>query len=49
MKKSELYQTAMIAVVDSNLTADVKLEVLALLIDNKRVAEWSEKKEENIE
>lgn len=46
MKKSELYQTAMVAVVDSNLTADVKLEVLALLIDNKGVAEWSEKREE---
>lgn len=46
MKKSNLYQLAMIAVVDSDLHASVKLEVLEVLMEDKRVAEWSEKREE---
>lgn len=46
MKKSELYQIAMIAVVNSNfLNAGEKLEVLERLMEDKTMAGWSEKKE----
>ena len=46
MKKSNLYQLAMCAVIDSKLDSELKLEILELLMDDKRTAEWSEKREE---
>lgn len=47
MKKSERYKFAMMAVVNSLcLDASVKLDVLETLMEDKRVAEWSEKQEE---
>lgn len=47
MKKSERYQCAMVAVVNStSLDAEVKLEVLETLMDAKSVAEWMENKGE---
>lgn len=43
MKKSERYQYAMVAVVNStSLDAEVKLEVLETLMQDKSVAEWTE-------
>ena len=46
MKRSELYQMAMVAVVESGLPAPLKLDILEELMDAKRTAEWSEKREE---
>lgn len=46
MKKSEIYHIAMDAVLDSGYTNNIKLEVLAELIDRKSVAEFTEKQEE---
>ena len=46
MKKSELYNIAMDAVLDSGYSNEIKLEVLAELIDRKGVAEYSERVEE---
>ncbi len=45
MKKSEKYHAAMLAVLNSNLQNEVKLEVLDLLLDDKATAEWCEKRE----
>ena len=46
MKKSERYKFAMMAVVNSScLSAAVKLDVLETLVEDKRVAEWSENNE----
>ena len=53
MKKSEIYQVAMITVITNNsLTATDKLEIIAELMDKKETAEWAErieaeKQEEN--
>ena len=46
MRKSELYHIAMDAVLDSGYSNEIKLEVLAELIDRKGVAEFTEKQEE---
>lgn len=46
MKKSVLYQLAMLAVVDSKLDSELKLDVLEVLMNDKSTAEWSEKREE---
>ena len=46
MKKSEMYQAALIAVMESNMEVDTKLEVIDLLLDNRSSAIWSEKREE---
>lgn len=47
MKKSELYQLAMLSVVDDeSIEAADKLEVVEVLMNDKRIAEWSEKQEE---
>lgn len=46
MKKSEMYQAAMVAVVNSlKLEADVKLEVLEQLMNDKATAVWCESRE----
>lgn len=45
MKKSELYHEAMRAVVRSAPTVDVALEVLAVLMEDKKMAEYYEKHE----
>ena len=46
MKKSEKYQAAMIAVVNSiKLDAEVKLEVLERLMSDKSTAVWCENQE----
>lgn len=42
MKKSEIYNAAMLAVVDSNLLPHVKLEVVEQLMADKTVAEMCE-------
>lgn len=49
MKKSEVYNCAMIAVINSVFPAEMKLEVIEVLMNDKSVAEWSEKKEEDAE
>lgn len=50
MKKSERYHLAMIAVVDNErIEAADKLEVLATLMQDKSVAEWSERNEKQEE
>lgn len=46
MKKSVLYQLAMVAVVESKLESELKLDVLEVLMSDKSTAEWSEKREE---
>lgn len=47
MKKSEVYHKTMLLVVDSmKLSADDKLEILEVLLDNESMAKWSEKQEE---
>lgn len=46
MKKSELYQAALIAVMESNMEVNKKLEVIDLLLDNRSSAIWGEKREE---
>ena len=46
MKKSEKYQLAMIAVLEMDTLSSTKLEVLEQLMDDKSLAEWSEKQEE---
>ena len=46
MKKSERYQVAMIAVLTNPaITPSDKLEIIETLLDNKSLAEWSEKEE----
>ena len=45
MKKSEIYLEAMRCVVNSGLNADLKIRIIAQLSDDKKTAEWSEKKE----
>jgi hypothetical protein len=48
MKKSEMYQAAMVAVLNSNgFTSEEKLEIIATLMDNKSTAEYWEREEEN--
>lgn len=46
MKKSEKYQAALVAVVDSNMDAGTKLLIIELLLENRTSAEYWEKKEE---
>lgn len=46
MKKSELYQLALIAVMESNMENYVKLDVIDMLLDSRNSAIWCEKKEE---
>ena len=46
MKKSYIYQLAMLAVLATERIEPVdKLEVVEVLMNDKRVAEWSEKQE----
>ena len=47
MKKSEMYQAAMVAILNSNgFTSEEKLEIIATLMDNKSTAEYWEREEE---
>lgn len=46
MKKSELYNLAMDALLDSGYSNDIKIEVMELLIDNRSTALFTEKREE---
>lgn len=46
MKKSETYYKAMLAVVTSTMNAPDKLEILEVLMEDRRVAEFTEKREE---
>lgn len=46
MKKSERYQKAMIAVIETEMTAEDKLEIIETLWADHSLAEWSEKQEE---
>lgn len=48
MKKSELYYYAMDAVLDSGFSNEIKLDILSVLIDDKRTAEWTEEREEKV-
>ena len=49
MKKSEIYYSAMLCVLDSRLGNDRKLEILERLIEDRSTALWSEKHEEKHE
>lgn len=47
MKKSEMYQAAIVAVLNSNgFTSEEKLEILDTLMENKDIAEYWEREEE---
>ena len=47
MKKSEIYTLALVAVVNSrDFSVLDKLDVVKQLMDDRSVAEWSEKQEE---
>ena len=46
MKKSEHLYHAMLAVLDSAFSADVRLEVLELLMDQRKMALFVEQREE---
>lgn len=47
MKKSEIYQVAMIAVLTNNAIIPTdKLEIIAELMDKKETAEWLERVED---
>ena len=48
MKKSELYQMAMRAVLRANYNDDQKIEIIDTLLANKKLAEWEEKTVETI-
>jgi hypothetical protein len=45
MKKSELYYYAMDAVLDSGFSNEIKLDIIAVLMDDKRTAEFCEKQD----
>ena len=45
MKKSERYYKAMMAVINSTINAADKLEILETLMEDRRVAEYTEKQE----
>lgn len=46
MKKSQIYTKAMEAVIrDKSISLDETLEILAVLMDDKRSAIWSEERE----
>lgn len=46
MKRSEMYQVAMVAVITNNsITPTDKLEIIAELMDKKETAEWVEEQE----
>lgn len=42
MKKSELYQMAMRAVLKATYNDDQKIEIIEILLANKKLAEWEE-------
>lgn len=47
MKKSGIYHMAMMVIVNTvTINAEDKLEILKQLMDDKALAEWSEKQEE---
>lgn len=47
MKRSEHYKAAMIAVINSAvIPAEKKVEILETLVEDKRVAAWNERAEE---
>ena len=46
MKKSEAYYKAMMAIAASTMNVAEKLEILEVLMDDRRVAEFTEKREE---
>jgi hypothetical protein len=48
MKKSELYYYAMDAVLDSGFSNKIKLDIIAVLMDDKRNAEWVEAHEKKV-
>lgn len=46
MKKSEIYQAAMLSVIDDDrLDATSRLEIIAVLLNDKGIAEYSERKD----
>jgi hypothetical protein len=49
MRKSRAYDLAMIAVVNSDFTAEMKVDVLSVLAKDKELAECSEELYEAIE
>lgn len=46
MKKSNRYSLAMKAVIESNMDADVKIEIIETLLSDRSSAEYWEKQEE---
>lgn len=47
MKKSEIYHLAQVAVLNTpTISPETKLEALAVLIDDERVAQYSEEQDE---
>lgn len=47
MKKSEIYQFAMLAVLNSEYCNVAKLEIIKELMDKKSLAEFTERQEAN--
>ena len=47
MKKSEIYQAAMVSVIDDQkIDATTRLEIIAVLQNDKEIAEYTEAREE---
>lgn len=50
MKKSEVYRLAMVAVAESeSLRSEQMVEIIEVLSDDRKLAKWSEEKEEQHE
>ena len=45
MLKSQIYQTAMVAVIESKFDPYIKIDVLRELMQDEKVAKWSEERE----
>ena len=43
MKKSAAYYYAMLAVMDSSMKSEEKIDILEMLNENRRTAEWCER------
>lgn len=44
MKRSEIYQEAMKAVLARNMDADVKIEIIDVLLQDRKSAQWGEER-----
>lgn len=45
MLKSQIYQTAMVAVIESKFDPYIKIDILRELMQDEKVAKWGEERE----